>query len=93
MAKKMRILVDLHLKDFAELLDHPLAAQFLDAMKRPAQELRETFAAVKSACQMIEVNSSHPLPAIGYTALKIMSGDAKKKTTVLKTMLRSVQSA
>ncbi len=79
--------------NFAELLDHALAAQFPDAVKRPAQELRETSAAVKSACQMIEVNSSHPLPAIGYTALKTMSGDAKKKFTVSKTMLRSVQSA
>ncbi len=93
MAKKMRILVDLHLEDFAELLDHALAAQFPDAVKRPAQELRETFAAVKSACQIIGVNSSHPLPATGYTALKTMSGDAKKKITVLKTMLRPLQSA
>ena len=92
-AKKMRSLVDPHLKDFADLLDHALAQQFPEAVKLPAHQLRATFAAVKSACQLVEVNASNPLPDTGLAALKAMANDAKKKTTVLKTMLRTLTNA
>ena len=92
-AKKMRSLVDPHLKDFADLLGHALAQQFPEAVKLPAHQLRATFAAVKSACQLVEVNASNPLPDTGLAALKAMANDAKKKTTVSKTMLRTLTNA
>ena len=84
-------MVDPLLKDFDELLDHPLASMFPDAVEGPAETIRLEFKAIKAASQMVEVNAENALPSQDLKAIKKTADDAKKKITVLKTMMNSLQ--